>query len=108
MGGWPLTMTKRELATQIAVKLGMTQKDVASVLETFLDEICRRLADGRRLELRDFGVFDTRTRTSHVGRNPRTGEQVAVPERKVVTFRPGKRMKEVIANPPPATNPQVP
>ena len=98
-------MTKRELATQLADKLGMTQKDVASVLETFLDEVCRSLADGRRLELRDFGVFETKTRASHVSRNPRTGEQVAVPERKVVTFRPGKQMKEVIANPPPAKNP---
>jgi integration host factor subunit beta len=98
-------MTKRELATQLANELGMTQKDVVSVLEIFLDEICRRLADGRRLELRDFGVFEIKTRSSRVGRNPRTGEQVAVPERKVLTFKPGKRMKEVIANPPPITNP---
>ncbi len=100
-------MTKRELATKLANRLGMTQKDVVNVLETFLDEVCCRLADGRRLELRDFGVFETKTRASRVGRNPRTGEQVAVPERKVVTFRPGKRMKEVIANPPLATNPSA-
>ena len=100
-------MTKRELTTQLAIKLGMTQKDVGSVLEVLLDEICRSLADGRRLELRDFGVFDTRTRASHVGRNPRTGEQVPVPERKVVTFKPGKQMKEVITNSPPATNPSA-
>ena len=97
-------MTKRELVTQLANKLGMTQRDVASVLETCLDEVRRRLADGRRLELRDFGVFETKTRASRVGRNPRTGERVPVPERNVVTFKPGKRMKEAVANPSSATN----
>jgi len=92
-------MTKRGLVTHLASTLGMTQEHVANVLETFLDEICYRLADGRRLELRDFGVFETKIRGSRVGRNPRTGEQVPVPERKVVTFKPGKQMKEDIANP---------
>lgn len=98
-------MTKREMVIQLASKLGMTQAEVASVLELFLDEVCHVLADGRRLELRDFGVFEIKTRASRVGRNPRTGEEVAVPERNVVTFKPGKRMKQAIENPPPITNP---
>lgn len=102
-----MTMTKRDLVTLLANKLGMTQADVANVLESFLDEICHRLADGRRLEFRDFGVLETKTRASRVGRNPRTGEQVPIPERKVVTFKPGKRMKEDIAGPPPATIPST-
>ena len=58
-----------------------------------------------RWELRDFGVFEVKTRASRIGRNPRTGDQVPVPERKVVTFRPGKKMKEVVASGVPSPPP---
>lgn len=92
-----MTMTKRELVIQVANKLGMTQNDVAKIVETTFETICHKLAEGERWELRDFGVFEVKTRASRIGRNPRTGDQVPVPERKVVTYRPGKRMKEVIA-----------
>ena len=94
-----MTMTKRELVIRVANHLGMTQSDVARIIETSLDEICHRLSDGRRWELRDFGVFEVKTRASRMGRNPRTGVEVPVPARKVVTFRPGKLMKEAIAKP---------
>ena len=91
-----MTMTKRELVIRVANKLGMTQSDVAKIIEGAFDTISRTLAEGKRWELRDFGVFEVRTRASRIGRNPRTGDQVPVPERRVVTFRPGKRMKELI------------
>jgi len=91
-----VTMTKRELVIRVANKLGMTQSDVAKIIEGTFDTISRTLAEGKRWELRDFGVFEVRTRASRIGRNPRTGDQVPVPERRVVTFRPGKRMKELI------------
>ncbi|GMV94765.1 MAG: hypothetical protein AMXMBFR82_45430 [Candidatus Hydrogenedentota bacterium] len=93
-----MTMTKRELVIRVANTLGMTQSDVAKIIEGTFDTISRTLAEGQRWELRDFGVFEVKTRASRIGRNPRTGEQVPVPERRVVTFRPGKKMKELIAD----------
>ena len=94
-----MTMTKRELVIRVANGLGVTQSEVAKIIEAVLENISHSLAQGQRWELRDFGVFDVKTRASRIGRNPRTGDQVPVPERKVVTFRPGKRMKEVICVP---------
>ncbi len=90
-------MTKRELVIRVANQLGMTQSDVAKVIEGTFDTISRALAEGKRWELRDFGVFEVKTRASRIGRNPRTGDQVPVPERRVVTFRPGKKMKEMVS-----------
>ncbi|MCC6487357.1 MAG: integration host factor subunit beta [Candidatus Hydrogenedentes bacterium] len=91
-------MTKRELVIRVANMLGMTQSDVAKIIEGTFDTISQTLAEGQRWELRDFGVFEVKTRASRIGRNPRTGDQVPVPERRVVTFRPGKKMKELIAD----------
>jgi integration host factor alpha subunit len=91
-------MTKRELVIRVANKLGLTQSEVAKIIEQTFDTISEALASGERWELRDFGVFEVKTRASRIGRNPRTGDQVPVPERKVVTFRPGKKMKEVVSN----------
>ncbi|MCX5757301.1 MAG: integration host factor subunit beta, partial [Candidatus Hydrogenedentes bacterium] len=76
-----MTMTKRELVINVATQLGMTQSDVAKIIEGTFDVIAHALARGDRWELRDFGVFEVKTRASRIGRNPRTGEQVPVPER---------------------------
>ncbi len=92
-----MTMTKRELVIRVANRLGMTQSDVAKIIEGTFETISQALAEGSRWELRDFGVFEVKTRASRIGRNPRTGDQVPVPERRVVTFRPGKRMKELVS-----------
>lgn len=92
-----MTMTKRELVIRVANRLGMTQSDVARIIEGTFDTISQSLAEGCRWELRDFGVFEIKTRASRIGRNPRTGDQVPVPERRVVTFRPGKKMKELVS-----------
>jgi len=91
-----VTMTKRELVIRVANQLGMTQSEVAKIIEGALDMISHSLAEGHRWELRDFGVLEVKKRAARIGRNPRTGDQVPVPERKVVTYRPGKRMKEII------------
>jgi nucleoid DNA-binding protein len=93
-----VTMTKRELVIQVASKLDMTQSDVADIIEGAFDVIAEGLAEGDRWELRDFGIFEVKVRASRLGRNPRTGELVPVPERRVVTFRPGKKMKEFVSN----------
>lgn len=97
-----MTMTKRELVIRVANKLGMTQSDVSRIIEGMFDTLSQTLAQGQRWELRDFGVLEVKTRASRIGRNPRTGDQVPVPERRVVTFRPGKMMKEHVATPPDA------
>lgn len=96
-----MTMTKRELVIRVANELGITQSTVAKIIEGAFETISQTLAEGKRWELRDFGVFEVKTRASRIGRNPRTGEQVPVPERKVVTFRPGKKMKELVCSPQP-------
>ncbi len=96
-----MTMTKRELVIRVTNELGMTQSDVARIIEGTFEAISQSLAEGHRWELRDFGVFEVKTRASRIGRNPRTGDQVPVPERRVVTFRPGKRMKELVSSTPP-------
>ena len=70
--------------------------EVEQVLDTFFDEIGKRLADGGRVELRGFGAFSTRERGARKGRNPRTGEAVDVPEKKVPYFKPGKEMRRIV------------
>ena len=64
----------------------------------FLDEIIGELTDGKRIELRDFGVFEIRKRAARKARNPRTGEVAHVPEKSVVVFKVGKLMKEKVCN----------
>ncbi|MCC6828646.1 MAG: integration host factor subunit beta [Novosphingobium sp.] len=68
-------------------------EDVERAVDTFFDEIAERLADGGRVELRGFGAFSTRERDARRGRNPRTGETVQVPEKRVPYFKPGKEMR---------------
>lgn len=69
-------------------------EEVEQVVDIFFDEIAKRLADGGRVELRGFGAFSTRERAPRSGRNPRTGETVSVPGKRVPYFKPGKEMRE--------------
>ncbi|MCB2088146.1 MAG: integration host factor subunit beta [Sphingomonadaceae bacterium] len=69
-------------------------EEVEQVVDIFFDEISRRLAEGGRVELRGFGAFSTREREARKGRNPRTGDAVDVPAKKVPYFKPGKEMRE--------------
>lgn len=68
--------------------------EVEQVVDIFFDEITKRLAEGGRVELRGFGAFSTREREARTGRNPRTGESVSVPAKRVPYFKPGKEMRE--------------
>ncbi|ARU16891.1 integration host factor subunit beta [Croceicoccus marinus] len=69
-------------------------EDVEAVVSTFFDAITERLAQGGRVELRGFGAFSTRERAARAGRNPRTGETVEVPGKRVPYFKAGKEMRE--------------
>jgi integration host factor subunit beta len=68
-------------------------EDVERAVDTFFDEMAESLADGGRVELRGFGAFSTRQREARKGRNPRTGDTVDVPEKRVPYFKPGKEMR---------------
>lgn len=68
--------------------------EVEKIVDLFFGQITQKLADGGRVEIRGFGAFSTREREERNGRNPRTGETVAVPAKKVVYFKPGKEVRE--------------
>ena len=72
--------------------------EVEQVVDVFFDEITQRLAEGGRVELRGFGAFSTREREARVGRNPRTGESVSVPAKRVPYFKAGKEIKKRLNN----------
>ncbi|MFC3098304.1 MULTISPECIES: integration host factor subunit beta [Alteraurantiacibacter] len=69
-------------------------EEVEQVVDIFFDEIALRLAEGGRVELRGFGTFSSRARDARTGRNPRTGDTVEVPAKRVPYFKPGKEMRE--------------
>ena len=72
---------------------GLRGEEIEKAVDVFFDEIAQRLAKGGRVELRGFGAFSTRTRDARKGRNPRTGEPVDVPGKRVPYFKPGKEMR---------------
>ncbi|MCF7871220.1 MAG: integration host factor subunit beta [Candidatus Omnitrophica bacterium] len=89
-------MRKRDIVLRISQDTGIKQVVVKEIVQHALDLILESLKEGKRIELRNFGVFQVKRRKSRVGRNPKTGEVVPVPERKVVTFKPGLDMKKYI------------
>ncbi len=89
-------MTKKDIVLKIADETGLKQADVKLVVQKTFDIIIEALAMGDKIELRNFGVFKIKERRPRVGRNPRTGEAVPVPPRRVVVFKPGLEMKSKI------------
>ncbi len=75
----------------------MTQLKTKEIVQKTFDAIVRTLIEDERIELRNFGVFEVKKRAARTGRNPRTGESVKVPEKYVVTFKPGKEMEKRVA-----------
>jgi len=87
-------MTKRDMAEAIADRMGLSRSQVSEVIRRVLDGITEALVNEGRLELRNFGVFEVKGRRPRRARNPRTGEAVDVPARRVVTFKAGREMGE--------------
>jgi nucleoid DNA-binding protein len=85
-------VTKKEIVRTISEEIGLTQLKTKEIVQKTFDAIVRTLVDERRIELRNFGVFEVKRRASRKARNPRTGDKVFVPEKYVVTFKPGKEM----------------
>ena len=88
-------MIRSELVEMLANENpDLSPRDVEALVTTFFEEITKRLASGGRVELRGFGAFSTRPRDARTGRNPRTGELVAVDAKRVPYFKPGKEMRQ--------------
>jgi nucleoid DNA-binding protein len=87
------TITKKELIDQIAEKTQAKRVLVKQIIQSLLDEITVHLCKGNRLEFRDFGVFETRTRAARTAQNPKTLERVNVPIKKTVKFKMGRLMR---------------
>lgn len=92
------TITKKELVNRIAEKTGQTKVVTKDIIQMFLDEIIRELGLGNRLEFREFGVFEIKSRAARRAQNPRTLEKVSVPAKKVVKFKVGRLMKEKVTD----------
>jgi nucleoid DNA-binding protein len=91
---WESVVTKKEIVRTIADEIGLTQLKTKEIVQKTFDAIVETLVEDRRIELRNFGVFEVKQRAARKARNPRTGEKVSVPEKFVVTFKPGKEMEE--------------
>jgi integration host factor subunit beta len=87
-------VTKKEIVKTISDEIGLTQLKTKEIVQKTFDAIVETLVEDHRIELRNFGVFEVKRRAARKARNPRTGEKVFVPEKFVVTFKPGKEMEE--------------
>ncbi len=89
-------MTKAELVDEVSRNSDLNKKDAEVIVQTVLDSIVDSLKGGEKVELRGFGSFRLRSRASRQGRNPKTGEKVFVPAKRVPYFKPGKELKAFI------------
>ena len=92
--------TKKDLIDRIAESTGTRQTLVKAVVEEFFDEITSELAQGNRLEFRDFGVFETKTTPARTAQNPRTLEKIKVPAKHRVVFKAGRMVKKGLNDKP--------
>ena len=92
-----MTLTKRDIVIHISEETGLIQSQVFAVVQKTLDQIAEVLANGGKVELRNFGVFDVKIRKARVGRNPNKPEtDVPIPARAMVKFKAGKEMKAAV------------
>ena len=88
-------MTKKDLVINISEETGMNQIQVKKVVDSLLKNVIASLKNNKKIELREFGVFKVKTRRPRMGRNPKTGDVVNIPEKKVCIFKPGKSFREM-------------
>ena len=110
------TMTKADLIDEFSRLAELTRKDSEVIVETIFDSVVRSLRAGDKIEIRGFGSFRTRQRKPRMGRNPKTGEKVEVPAKKIPFFKPSKELKDLVnegiadaaaTTPPAATSPMA-
>ena len=89
-----ITLTKADMVEHLFEELGLNKREAKDLVETFFEEIRDALETGRNVKLSGFGNFMLRDKTQRPGRNPKTGEEIPVTARRVVTFRPGQKLKQ--------------
>ena len=89
-------MTKAELVEEVALTTQLTKKHAELIVNTVFQSIVQSLKQGEKIELRGFGSFRIRHRGPRIGRNPKTGDQVDVPPKRIPYFKPGKDLKELL------------
>ncbi len=89
-------MTKAEVANRVSVATGLSRKETMDAIEVFLRCVKDALKDGGKVSLVGFGTFYVKEKNSRTGRNPRTGERIQIPRKKVATFKPGKAFRELV------------
>jgi len=87
-------LTKAELVEEVAKATQVTKKQAEEIVNTVFQTIVESLRSGKKIELRGFGSFRIRSRGARIGRNPKTGERVEVPPKRIPYFKPGKELKE--------------
>lgn len=96
------TMTKADLVEEVVRVTELPRKEAETVVETIFDSIIKALQTGDKIEIRGFGSFRTRQRDGRIGRNPKTGERVEVPPKKIAYFKPSKDLKDFVNGEGPA------
>ncbi len=88
-----MALTKADMAQSLFNALGLNKKEARELVDLFFEELEASLADGEQIRLSGFGNFDLRDKNERPGRNPKTGEEIPIPARRVVTFRAGQKLK---------------
>lgn len=97
-----MALTKAEMAEHLFEKLGMNKRDAKDLVESFFEEIKQSLESGEQVKVSGFGNFDLRDKNERPGRNPKTGEDIPIKARRVVTFRPGQKLKSRVEHAKPS------
>ena len=92
------TLTRADLTEAVFNAVGLSRNDSAQMVEDILEEMCAALTRGETVKLSSFGTFQVRHKSERIGRNPKTGEEVPIQPRRVLTFRPSHLMKERVSN----------
>ncbi|MGN5220965.1 integration host factor subunit alpha [Aeromonas veronii] len=93
-----MALTKADIAEYLFTQLGMSKREAKDMVEAFFEEIRQALERGEQVKISGFGNFDLREKNQRPGRNPKTGEDIPISARRVVTFRPGQKLKARVEN----------
>ncbi|ENY72238.1 MULTISPECIES: integration host factor subunit alpha [Aeromonas] len=93
-----MALTKADIAEHLFTQLGVSKREAKELVEAFFEEIRQALERGEQVKISGFGNFDLREKSQRPGRNPKTGEDIPITARRVVTFRPGQKLKARVEN----------
>ena len=93
-----MALTTADIAEHLSTELGLNKRDAKELVEAFFEEIRQALEDGEQVKVSGFGNFELRLKSERPGRNPKTGEDIPITARRVVTFRPGQKLKARVEN----------